>query len=115
MILEINTTLKNQLYLALHENGVILIQKTINGKKAQAEILLKAIEKILQKSKITVQDLTEIKVENQGNSFTSLRVGISVANALGYALNIPVNSLVKKADQVEGFSIVKPEYELRIN
>ncbi|HBQ51259.1 TPA: hypothetical protein DD690_04750 [Candidatus Daviesbacteria bacterium] len=35
--------------------------------------------------------LKAIEVETGPGSFTGLRVGVSVANALGFALNIPVN------------------------
>ena len=37
------------------------------------------------------KDLKEVEVEIGPGSFTGLRVGVSVANALGYSLNIPVN------------------------
>jgi tRNA threonylcarbamoyladenosine biosynthesis protein TsaB len=64
-----------------------------------------------QAGKKTLKDLTEIKVETgaglpagRQGSFTGLRVGISVANALGWALKIPVNG--KKIGE-----LVEPKYE----
>ena len=39
----------------------------------------------------TAQDITEIEVNPGPGSFTGTRVGVAIANALGYALNIPVN------------------------
>ena len=33
----------------------------------------------------------EIEVDRGPGSYTGIRVGVSVANALGFALNIPVN------------------------
>ena len=55
-------------------------------------------------NKKTLEDLTEIEVETGPGSFTGLRVGISVANALGWALKIPVND--KKTGE-----LVEPKYE----
>ena len=39
----------------------------------------------------TIKDITEIEVNLGPGSFTGLRVGGSVANALGWLLGIPVN------------------------
>ncbi|MFH1536127.1 MAG: hypothetical protein ABIC96_03620 [Patescibacteria group bacterium] len=41
-----------------------------------------------------------IEVETGPGSFTGLRVGVSVANALGFALNIPVNGKKMETDLV---------------
>lgn len=56
-----------------------------------SQILLPLIEQILKKNNLDYEDLTEVKVATGPGSFTGLRVGISVANALAFALKIPVN------------------------
>ncbi len=38
-----------------------------------------------------ISDVTEIEVNSGPGSFTGLRVGAAVANALGYLLDVPVN------------------------
>jgi len=55
------------------------------------EIVLNLIDKIIAKHNLNLKEITEIKVNNGPGSFTGLRAGISIANALGYSLNIPVN------------------------
>ena len=56
-----------------------------------SQVLLPAIEELLVKNDLSLEDLTQIKVKRGPGSFTGIRVGLSVANALGKMLNIPVN------------------------
>ncbi len=59
-----------------------------------SQVLLPAIEELLDKHKKSIKDLDSIVVaEGPGGSFTGTRVGIAVANALAYGLKIPVNNL----------------------
>ncbi len=57
--------------------------------KSQAVLIL--IDKLLKKHKLRVEDLTQVEVNLGPGSFTGVRVGVSVANALGFSLKIPVN------------------------
>lgn len=41
-------------------------------------------------AKLNLKKITEIKVKTNPKSFTGSRVGVTIANALGYALDIPV-------------------------
>ena len=52
--------------------------------------VLGAIDELLRREKRNLKDITEIEVNRGPGAFTSLRVGISVANALGGALKVPV-------------------------
>ncbi|MBU2036536.1 tRNA (adenosine(37)-N6)-threonylcarbamoyltransferase complex dimerization subunit type 1 TsaB, partial [Patescibacteria group bacterium] len=62
-----------------------------NSKKEKSQRLLPFIDETLKKKKLSLKDLTEIEVNIGPGSFTGLKVGVSVAQALGWALNIPVN------------------------
>lgn len=62
-----------------------------------SQVLLPLIIKILKKNKLDFKDLSGIEVNEGPGSFTGLRVGASVAQALGYTLNIPVNGHLNKA------------------
>jgi tRNA threonylcarbamoyladenosine biosynthesis protein TsaB len=55
-----------------------------------AETLNSKVEEILNKSSISYKDLNGIAVFKGPGSFTGLRIGMSVANALAYAENIPI-------------------------
>lgn len=67
----------------------------------KSQQVLDLIDQILKKNKKGLKDVTQIEVKTGPGSFTGLRVGVAVANALGWALDIPVN----------GQKIVEPKYE----
>jgi tRNA threonylcarbamoyl adenosine modification protein YeaZ len=74
--------------------GIITSEKEFKVEKEQkfgSQALLGAIQEVLEKANLELKDLTGIKVNIGPGSFTGLRVGVSVANALAYSLKIPVN------------------------
>ena len=101
--------------LSLKDQGDILVQKEITVKYDQAEKLLPEIEKMLKKAKIQKGDLEAIEVVNAGGSFTSLRIGVVTANALGYALGIPVIGTSGEKKKSKGFSVVQAVYSSEPN
>lgn len=70
-----------------HGNRVTKIRE---AQYRQAERLLPLIEELLQENEVAGEEITEITVENGGGTFTSVRIGVVTANALGYAWGIPV-------------------------
>lgn len=90
MYLYLDTTERDSFRVALADKGVVLKDKTIYSARAHSEKLLKTINHLLVQSKMSVKDIAGIAVVAGPGSFTSLRVGITTANALGYALAIPV-------------------------
>lgn len=72
------------------------------ARKDKSQKLLPEIDKLLKKKKKTVSDISEIEVNTGPGSFTGLRVGVSVANTLGWVLGIPVNGKdLRKGEVVE--------------
>ncbi len=67
-------------------------------KERASQRLLPFIDEVLKKKDKTIEDVTEIEVKNGPGSFTGLRVGVAVANTLGWSLKIPVNG--KKVGEV---------------
>lgn len=75
----------------------------------KSQKLLKFIDEVLEKSSKRrsasarkLEEVSEIEVNLGPGSFTGLRVGVSVANAVGWVLNVPVNGKnVKKDGPVE--------------
>ena len=90
MILYIDTKDRKTIKVSLKENGKVV--KSLNEENEYgSQVLLPLIEKLLKQQKLGYKDLKAIEVEIGPGSFTGLRVGVSVANALGFSLNIPVN------------------------
>lgn len=61
------------------------------AKKDASQRILPFITELLEKEGKKLEDIKKIKVNTGPGSFTGLRVGVSVANALGWGLGIPVN------------------------
>src|SRR4030043_2006532 len=103
MLLKIDTTKREEVTVELIDQKSGLKDKLVQTQKLGSQVLLPMITKILKKNKISFANLTAVEVNPGPGSFTGTRVGVAVANALGFALNIPVNSKKGK--------IVLPVYE----
>jgi len=95
-ILNIETSTKN-CSVSVTKNGKLLTLKEINnGNYSHAEKLHPLIEAVLIENNIAYKDLKAIAVGKGPGSFTGLRIGVSAAKGLCFALNIPliaINSL----------------------
>lgn len=99
MILYINTKDQKQVEVSLKKDGEV-IGTLSEQNEFGSQVLLPLIEKILKKNNLEFKDLTGVEVETGPGSFVGLRVGVSVANALGFALNIPVNEKKIETDLI---------------
>lgn len=90
IILIIDTASSEKVAVGLKIDGqAYKIERKIDQRRAQ--VVLPLIDQIIKKHKLELSDLDRIDVNTGPGSFTGLRVGISVANALSFALKIPVN------------------------
>src|SRR3989344_1067964 len=90
MTLYINTENKSLISVTL-KNGDQVIDTLSDENKFGSQALLPLILRVLKKNKLEFSDLKGIEVSTGPGSFTGIKVGVSVANALGYSLGIPVN------------------------
>jgi len=90
-VLLIDTTNNKEVVVCLRIDGKEFVKKQpLDTRKAQ--VVLPMAEKLLQEKKLRLKDLTGIEVNPGPGSFTGIRVGLSIANTLGFLLQIPVNS-----------------------
>ena len=89
MELVIDTTQPGILVLELREN-----QKRVSRLQKQTEKLseeiLSQINFLLRRHRVNLRELQKISVNPGPGGFSSTRTGVTVANALAYALDIPV-------------------------
>lgn len=102
-ILNIETATKN-CSVALAKDGETIFCKEIAEEGySHAERLHVFIEEIIKEAGITFKDLSAIAVSQGPGSYTGLRIGVSAAKGLCYALEIPliaVDTLQSLASQV---------------
>lgn len=97
MVLWINTKDRRKIEVALKENGIISASKFAENDFG-SQALLNLITEILKENKLEFKNLKGIDVEIGPGSYTGLKVGAAVANALGFALKIPVNGKTMETD-----------------
>lgn len=101
--LHIDTRDSNNVTAELSINGTSY--KEVGGiQNRRPESILILIDKVCRKAGVTVNQIDEINVEQGPGSFTGIKVGVSVANALSFALGKKVNSLSLG-------ELVEPKYE----
>lgn len=74
--------------LQIESRKYFLKHKTDSRK---AQVILPMIQEILRKYSIEIDNLDAVEVNTGPGSFTGIRIGISVANTLGFLLKIPIN------------------------
>ena len=95
--------------MSLAKDGSTLICKEIAEEGfSHAERLHVFIEEIIREAGITFQDLNAIAVSQGPGSYTGLRIGVSAAKGLCYALDIPLiaidtfQTLARQVKQTDG-------------
>ncbi len=88
--LVIDTTAIRVVTVRLEAGGKTLGEKTVL-EHGNTQALLPLIDDLLKRNDLSLRCVTGITVATGPGSYTGLRVGIAVANALSVFLGIPVN------------------------
>ena len=104
VILNLETSSTN-CSVCVAKDGVILSMKELNSANySHAEKLHIFIEEVMQEASLKMEDLEAVAVSKGPGSYTGLRIGVSAAKGLCYALGIPlisVSTLKSMASQVK--------------
>lgn len=100
--LHIDTAKREETIVSLKVDEEMFVS-TASRSNHTAQSVLPMIIALLASHSLTWRDVTHVVVNPGPGSFTGLRVGVAIANTIGWLLNIPVNG--KKSN------IVKPTYE----
>lgn len=112
-----------ELYL-FDENNKQLSKLTWQAHRELSDTLLVKIEELLVSADADKASLTAIVAYQGPGSFTGLRIGLSVANTLAYALNIPITAAegenwqqqsLQQLRVVKSYTPVVPEYGAEAN
>ena len=79
-------TSNQPLSVALMQDNQVIAEKTTNIKQNHSVQLMPEIQKLFEQSQIDKQDITDIVVAEGPGSYTGLRIGVTVAKTLAYAL-----------------------------
>jgi tRNA threonylcarbamoyladenosine biosynthesis protein TsaB len=74
-------------------NDRVLAQKEINNGFSHAENLHVFIEEVLKEANLSIKQINAVAVSKGPGSYTGLRIGVSAAKGLCYALQIPLISI----------------------
>ena len=88
-ILQINTAF-SEASIGISKNGVLLAESVNPDQYDHAAFLQPAILELCNTVQISLKDIHAVSVVNGPGSYTGLRVGLSSAKGICYALNIPI-------------------------
>lgn len=92
-ILNIETATKNCSVSLASEGKTILCKEIAEQGYSHAEKLHVFIEEILKETAVSVKDVKAVAISKGPGSYTGLRIGVSTAKGLCYALGIPLIAL----------------------
>lgn len=97
-----NKLLKSNLFIDTSDNKKTIVVLNINGRdfkkekesgKNKNQMVLFLLDEILNENNLTLLDVHSVEVDIGPGSFTGLRVGLAIGNALSYLMNIKVNNM----------------------
>nr|WP_315250045.1 tRNA (adenosine(37)-N6)-threonylcarbamoyltransferase complex dimerization subunit type 1 TsaB [uncultured Flavobacterium sp.] len=110
-ILNIETATKNCSVALAKDGKTVLCKEIAEEGYSHAERLHVFIEEIISEAGIQLKDLAAVAVSQGPGSYTGLRIGVSAAKGLCYALNVPLiaidtlQTLASKAKIAEGLIV----------
>ena len=110
--------------IGLFNDDKKLAYKSWQAHRQLAETIHAQISRLLKSQKLDWQNIEGIVCFKGPGSFTGLRIGLSIGNALAYSLNVPIVSAMDEDWMQEGLRVLKggknetivlPEYGSPVN
>lgn len=114
-ILAIDTS-NNTMSIAITDGNLVLGEFTSNVKKNHSVRLMPAIDRLCKECNIKPKDIEKIVVASGPGSYTGVRIGVTVAKTLAFALHIPVtavSSLEVLAANIKEKKYIVPIFDAR--
>lgn len=118
LILTLRTD-KPESEIGLYQDGEQLVYERWQAHRQLAETIHFKIREVLDSQGKSLEDITALAVHKGPGSFTGLRIGLSVANALATSYNIPISgaagdgwlkTTLSRLSAGESDNYVVPEY-----
>jgi len=110
MILQIETATAS-CSVALAKDGNVIAFKQVNERNIHAEVITKFIDELIVSAGINYNDLDAVAVSCGPGSYTGLRIGISTAKGLCFALDKPLIAIETLEAMAQGI-ISNSDYSL---
>ncbi len=98
--------------VAAGENGVLVAVRSVHDGYKHAENLLRLVEEVMQEAGWKNDELSAIAVSAGPGSYTGLRIGVSTAKGLCYALDIPLITVSTLYSLASGFKRQFPDSDV---
>ena len=105
-ILQIETA-TSSCSIAIAENGKTLLVKQVSERNIHAEVITKFIDGLVQSVGIDYTNLDAIAVSSGPGSYTGLRIGVSTAKGLCFALDKPLIAIETLEAMANGIDVAK--------
>jgi tRNA threonylcarbamoyladenosine biosynthesis protein TsaB len=109
MILHIETA-TDICSVVLADNGAVIAEKSSEPIRDHASSLVVFIDEILKENNIKPSALKAIAVSKGPGSYTGLRIGVSTAKGLCYALNIPLIAIATTQSMAKQYYLQHTDY-----
>ncbi|WP_437371413.1 tRNA (adenosine(37)-N6)-threonylcarbamoyltransferase complex dimerization subunit type 1 TsaB [Maribacter litoralis] len=104
ILLNLETSSTNCSVCIAKDGEILAIQELNSANYSHAEKLHLFIEEVVQEASLKMEDIVAVAVSKGPGSYTGLRIGVSAAKGLCYALGIPlisVSTLKSMASQIK--------------
>ena len=81
------------LNIGLAKDGVLLDRISYQAWQRQSELMVKEIDNILKRNHLTAKDIHDVIVTIGPGSYTGIRIALTIAKTLAYALNIKIYAI----------------------
>lgn len=96
--------------VALHKDGILLSYSSFMLEKSHSKVIIPLIDNILKDASLKREEIQAVAVAKGPGSYTGLRIGVSTAKGLCYALDIPligVSTLEAMAFEVNKYNYTR--------
>ena len=118
IILSIETSTKT-CSIALHKNKELLSEYSLHIHNSHSAVISQMIQNTLSNVSLTLKDVSAVAVSEGPGSYTGLRIGISTAKGLAYALDLPIikistlQAMAQEVSKYAGQSLLFPMIDAR--